>query len=167
HAQHYQRSVARLRRSHSDDHLAHAIAARCPNISEHHMPNRFLTCLAVAVAAWWASDGRAQTHAQPDISTELIVGKVSTNADPFRGWIGVRVRLGSGWKIYWKEPGDAGLPPEFDWSASSNLASTEVHWPAPHRTAMLGVESLGYTGEVLFPVSVQLIDADYHASAAF
>jgi suppressor for copper-sensitivity B len=129
------------------------------------MPNRFLTCLAVAVASWWASDSRAQTHVQPDISTELVVGEVSTNADPFRGWIGVRVRLGSGWKIYWKEPGDAGLPPEFDWSASSNLASAEVHWPAPHRTAVLGVESLGYTGEVLFPVSVQLIDANYDASA--
>jgi DsbC/DsbD-like thiol-disulfide interchange protein len=71
------------------------------------MPNHFLHCLAVAVVVLLAaSDSRAQTRSpKPDISTELVVGEVGTSADPYRGWIGVRVRLGSGWKIYWKEPG--------------------------------------------------------------
>jgi suppressor for copper-sensitivity B len=131
------------------------------------MPNRFLICLTLtAIALLSAGNSRAQPRTpQLDISTELVVGEVSTDADPYRGWIGVHVRLGPGWKIYWKTPGDAGLPPEFDWSSSTNLASAEVLWPVPHRTAMLGVESLGYHDEVLFPVAVELLDADLDARA--
>jgi suppressor for copper-sensitivity B len=131
------------------------------------MPKKFLSCVALAAAiASIASETRSQTPApQVEISTELVVGEVSTDDDPFGGWIGVHVRLGPGWKIYWKSPGDTGLPPEFDWSASSNLAVAEVQWPVPHRAAMLGVESVGYTGDVLFPVKVQVEDPDFDASA--
>ena len=131
------------------------------------MPKKFLSCFALAaVIASAASETRSQALApQADISTELVVGEVSTDDDPFGGWIGVHVRLGPGWKIYWKSPGDTGLPPEFDWSASSNLAVAEVRWPVPHRAAMLGVESVGYTGDVLFPVRVQVEDPDFDSSA--
>ena len=129
--------------------------------------NNVLSCVVVAAAIVSAASARpAQAQAlQPDISTELVVGEVSTNRDPFGGWLGVHVRLGPGWKIYWKSPGDAGVPPEFDWSASSNLAVAEVQWPVPHRASILGVESVGYTGEVLFPVRVQLEDPDFDTGA--
>ena len=125
--------------------------------------NNVLSCVVIAAAVVSAAPARpAQAQAlQPDISTELVVGDVSTNRDPFGGWLGVHVRLGPGWKIYWKSPGDAGVPSEFDWSASSNLAAAEVQWPVPHRASILGVESVGYTGEVLFPVKVQLDDPDF------
>ena len=131
------------------------------------MPKKFLSCVALAAAIASApSESRSQAPAkQPEIATELVVGEVSTDDDPFGGWIGVHVRLGPGWKIYWKSPGDTGLPPEFDWSASSNLAVAEVQWPVPHRATMLGVESFGYTGEVLFPVKVQVEEPDFDTSA--
>lgn len=131
------------------------------------MLRTFLTATVIA-AAFMA--GTAESHSQtaaqkPDIATELIVGDVSIDGDPFKGWVGVRVRLGPGWKIYWKAPGDAGLPPEFDWSASSNVAEAAVHWPVPHRTSILGVESIGYTEEVLFPVELLIEDPDFEAKA--
>ena len=129
--------------------------------------NNLLSCVVVAaviVSAASAQPAQAQAL-QPDISTELVVGEVSTNRDPFGGWLGVHVRLGPGWKIYWKSPGDAGVPSEFDWAASSNLAAAEVQWPVPHRASILGVESVGYTGEVLFPVKVQLKNPDFDAGA--
>jgi suppressor for copper-sensitivity B len=71
------------------------------------MPKKFLSCVALAAAiASIASETRSQTPApQVEISTELVVGEVSTDDDPFGGWIGVHVRLGPGWKIYWKSPG--------------------------------------------------------------
>jgi suppressor for copper-sensitivity B len=130
------------------------------------MTKTFLGAAMVAAAiVSAASESRSQAGAsQLDIATELVVGEVSTDDDPYGGWIGVRVRLGPGWKIDWKSPGGAGVPPEFDWSASSNLATAEVQWPAPHRTSVLGIESIGYTGEVLFPVKVELADADFDAS---
>ncbi|EKS42169.1 protein-disulfide reductase DsbD family protein [Afipia broomeae] len=92
---------------------------------------------------------------KPDIKADLLTGS-SEAGKPDVTWIGVRVDLGPGWKTYWKSPGDAGLPTEFDWSGSSNVVSTEVNWPAPSRLSILGFESVGYTHEVLFPVKIKV-----------
>ena len=43
---------------------------------------------------------------------------------------GVRVELDEGWKTYWRMPGDAGIPPEFNWSTSVP-ADIEVLFPLP------------------------------------
>src|SRR5207247_8452494 len=44
------------------------------------------------------------------------------------------IAIPGGWKTYWRSPGDAGgVPPEFDWQGSENLAAARVKYPAPHR----------------------------------
>lgn len=73
---------------------------------------------------------------------------------------GIQVRLDKGWKTYWRNPGDAGLPPVFDWSDSANLGSARVLWPAPKRIADPAGSAIGYQGEVVFPVAVRAADAD-------
>jgi len=65
---------------------------------------------------------------------------------------GVQLRMLPGWKTYWKNPGDSGVPPAFDWSGSKNLKRAEVLYPAPHRFADAGGTAIGYDGEVVFPV---------------
>lgn len=120
--------------------------------------------LYAALLGWFALASFA--HAQPasphnerpDIKADLIVGGIDAN-DPQNVWIGVRIALGPGWKTYWKSPGDGGLPPEFDWSESSNLTAAEIEWPAPRRMTILGVETIGYTHDVVFPIRVQRKDA--------
>jgi DsbC/DsbD-like thiol-disulfide interchange protein len=67
---------------------------------------------------------------------------------------GVEVRLAGGWKTYWRYPGDSGVPPEFDFSKSENVKSVSVLWPAPHRFTYDGGASIGYKGDVIFPVHV-------------
>ena len=52
--------------------------------------------------------------------------------------IGVQIQLEPGWKTYWRMPGDAGIPPEFDFSRSSNLARVDIAWPAPEWLAIGG-----------------------------
>lgn len=94
---------------------------------------------------------------KPDIKADLLTGN-SEAGEPDVTWIGVRIDLGPGWKTYWKSPGDAGLPTEFDWSGSSNVVSADVNWPAPSRLSILGFESVGYTHEVLFPVKIKVGD---------
>jgi len=56
------------------------------------------------------------------------------------------------WKTYWRNPGVAGIPPQFDWSGSRNLASAEVLWPRPRFFDSFGLTTLGYSGRVVFPV---------------
>ncbi|NKB56109.1 MAG: copper resistance protein [Alphaproteobacteria bacterium] len=68
--------------------------------------------------------------------------------------LGVQFQLKLGWKIYWRSPGDAGFPPDPDWSRSKNLSGAEIAWPAPERFSILGLETLGYKDEVVFPLSV-------------
>ncbi len=46
---------------------------------------------------------------------------------------GIELRLATGWKTYWRYPGDSGVPPRFDFSKSTNVKSVTVRWPAPHR----------------------------------
>lgn len=67
---------------------------------------------------------------------------------------GIDIRLASGWKTYWRYPGDSGVPPTFDFSRSENIKSVAVLWPAPHRFMDEGGASIGYKGEVIFPLHV-------------
>jgi suppressor for copper-sensitivity B len=68
--------------------------------------------------------------------------------------------LAAGWKIYWRSPGDAGLPPELSWQTTENVQhndnqpAIEMAWPKPHRVSLLGVETLAYGGRTTFPVVV-------------
>jgi DsbC/DsbD-like thiol-disulfide interchange protein len=67
---------------------------------------------------------------------------------------GVQIRLAEGWKTYWRNPGDSGVPPHFDWSGSKNLKQAEVLYPAPRRFAEADGTAIGYADEVMFPVRI-------------
>lgn len=66
----------------------------------------------------------------------------------------VRITLAPGWKTYWRAPGDAGIPPAFDWSGSRNVGSVTPLWPVPHVFWQNGVRSVGYADEVILPLVV-------------
>jgi DsbC/DsbD-like thiol-disulfide interchange protein len=67
---------------------------------------------------------------------------------------GLDIRLDEGWKTYWRMPGDSGIPPQFNWSASKNVANVDVLWPAPQRFNDLGGETVGYKHRVVFPLRI-------------
>ncbi|MEO3432207.1 protein-disulfide reductase DsbD domain-containing protein [Inquilinus sp. CAU 1745] len=67
---------------------------------------------------------------------------------------GLHVVLPDGWKTYWRSPGDAGLPPEVDWTGSTNLADANMAFPAPHRFTLFGLQTFGYEHEVVFPLTL-------------
>src|SRR5271156_1068152 len=67
---------------------------------------------------------------------------------------GIELRLGAGWKTYWRYPGDSGVPPRFDFSKSTNVKSVTVRWPAPHRFTDESGASIGYKGGVLMPLDI-------------
>ena len=69
---------------------------------------------------------------------------------------GLDVMLAEGWKTYWRSPGEVGIPPQIDWSGSSNVAGVEMLWPAPERFTAFGIENFGYHDTVVFPLRVTL-----------
>lgn len=72
--------------------------------------------------------------------------------------IGLQVQLQKGWKIYWRSPGDAGIPPQFDWSGSANIKQSTIHWPAPEEFDVFGMTTWGYHGEVVYPITIKIAD---------
>ncbi|MBM3521156.1 MAG: hypothetical protein FJX63_10410, partial [Alphaproteobacteria bacterium] len=92
--------------------------------------------------------GQRAVAAEGRYAFELIDGGPSGD-----GWLaGIRVKLDPGWKTYWRMPGDAGIPPEFDWGNSRGVTNIEVLYPLPKRLRDEGGETVGYADEVVFPV---------------
>ncbi|WP_342588784.1 protein-disulfide reductase DsbD domain-containing protein [Roseovarius aestuariivivens] len=67
---------------------------------------------------------------------------------------GLQFTLKDGWKTYWRAPGDAGIPPQFDWRGSSNLSSVEIEWPTPRQIRQSGVTTIGYDRTVTLPLRI-------------
>ncbi|MEJ0012216.1 MAG: protein-disulfide reductase DsbD domain-containing protein [Bauldia sp.] len=72
---------------------------------------------------------------------------------------GVEIALPDGWTTYWRNPGDAGIAPLFDFRASQNVGATEIAYPVPTRQDD-GADTVTnvYVGSVVFPVSIAIPD---------
>jgi DsbC/DsbD-like thiol-disulfide interchange protein len=96
-------------------------------------------------ASRWDGDARS--------AMRLIAGSSATpERAPIR--VGIEIRLKNGWHTYWRYPGDAGVPPRFDFAGSQNVKSVEVLWPAPQRIPEQGLVAIGYTGDVILPLAI-------------
>lgn len=72
--------------------------------------------------------------------------------------LGLQFRMTDGWKVYWRSAGDAGFPPEIKWDGSENFKSAQFAWPVPKRFSLFGLETFGYSGEMVYPISVKVED---------
>ncbi len=70
--------------------------------------------------------------------------------------VGLRLRLAPGWHTYWRNPGDAGAPPELLLTLPEGASAGAIAWPAPARIPYGPLMNFGYTGEVLLPLRVQV-----------
>jgi DsbC/DsbD-like thiol-disulfide interchange protein len=90
----------------------------------------------------WASGSRS--------SARLIAGDGAAG-DRIAG---VEIKLAPGALTYWRNPGDAGLPPVFSFDGSDNVAAAEPLFPAPQRLKENDGEAFGYDHSVILPIDV-------------
>ena len=83
------------------------------------------------------------------LEPRLLVGE--RRADGTRE-AGLELTVRQGWKTYWRNPGEAGVAPSFDWSGSDNLADVTVEWPVPEVFESFGLRTAGYSGTVVLPL---------------
>ena len=87
----------------------------------------------------------------------LLVGALPAADGRLKIYAGVEVALDSGWKTYWRHPGDAGgVPPYFDWSKSQNVKIARQMFPAPARFRDVDGMSIGYKTHVVLPVEIEV-----------
>ena len=70
--------------------------------------------------------------------------------------LGLEFELNDGWKIYWRNPGDAGYPPEISFKNSDNLSKIKWFWPAPKRFIFEDMQNFGYERKIIFPITAIL-----------
>lgn len=119
--------------------------------------------VASAVAATIVGGAAAAKPASDWVSTEFadvrLIAAVSGTEGRDTIPLGLEFRLAEGWKVYWRSPGDAGYPPEIDWSGSDNLAVADTQYPVPVRFSLFGLETFGYDDQVVYPITARLAEA--------
>ena len=102
---------------------------------------------AMALQSEWQGD--------PTIAEARLLSAVKGTGDLTTLPLAVEFRVAPGWKIYWRTPGEAGLPPTIDvsGSASPSLEAT-IRWPVPKRFDVFGFDNFGYESEVTLPLDL-------------
>ena len=109
-----------------------------------NLRDTLIAVVALSAAAAAPGIGAAQSvvsTGQSFVSGRIIPG---SRQDDGSRLAGLRLTLARGWKTYWRSPGEAGVPPSFDWSRSENVAGVEVLWPRPKFFDSFGLTTIGY-----------------------
>ncbi len=117
---------------------------------------RTLALCALAALPFATAPAQANPYANK-VEATVLPGWQNERGDHVTA---LRLVLAPGWKTYWRSPGDAGIPPEFDWRGSGNLEGVALHWPTPHVFTQNGMRSVGYKHGVTLPITVRPLEPD-------
>lgn len=111
--------------------------------------------LLLSVAAPPARALESAVVASPRAEASLISeSDTHTAGQPLR--VALRLRMAKGWYTYWRNPGDAGAPPELEFTLPDGITASPIAWPTPARHLTGPVMSYGYDSEVVLPVTLTL-----------
>lgn len=71
-------------------------------------------------------------------------------------WLGVQLKHAPGWHTYWINPGQAGMATNFEWKLPEGWTAGNIAWPTPVKFPVGDLVNLGYDGDVLLAVPVQV-----------
>ena len=117
--------------SHKDEALADCAARRNLGMEDMAIFKQAALALSFFLAALPA-------HAASSAWFETEGGRirlVTTGSPAADGTLraALQIDLAPGWKTYWHDPGDAGVPPQITFPASSGVTTAEIGYPAPRR----------------------------------
>jgi thiol:disulfide interchange protein DsbD len=108
-----------------------------------------VTVILLAAASAWA--GAADSGR---LKVELV--SATGSLQPGRPLLlGLHFELRPHWHIYWRNPGDSGVPPQVRWRLPPGFQAGVLQWPAPERLGSGSVIDYGYQDSVLLPVELQ------------
>jgi DsbC/DsbD-like thiol-disulfide interchange protein len=119
----------------------------------------FFLKLALAIAFWIVflrscADLAATTPESHQVSVELLADRAAVSPGETLT-LGVLFRVKTGWHIYWKNPGDAGLPTSVRFLVPEGWDADRLRWPVPVRFDQPGgIVGYGYADSVLLSARV-------------
>jgi DsbC/DsbD-like thiol-disulfide interchange protein len=106
------------------------------------MASAIIMPAAASSSAWYSSEGG---------KVRLVTSGKADAAGRIHGALDIALK--PGWKTYWRDPGDAGVPPQIDVSASTNIVDATLSFPAPQRHDDGYGKWAGYSHPVSLPVT--------------
>jgi len=116
-----------------------------------HAHELLLGAMALALAVPAIAAHGDKDHVRVELiaeNTALVPGE--------RAWVGLRLVHEPHWHTYWVNPGDSGLPTKLKWQLPANVKAGDIAWPAPQRFNVGGLFNIGYSGEVVLPVPLEV-----------
>jgi DsbC/DsbD-like thiol-disulfide interchange protein len=103
--------------------------------------------------------GQVRSQSISAAKARIISNSYSTEKDSVIQ-IGVLIELANDWHIYWKNPGDSGMPTSIKWDIPTEFQITQFQWPIPKSFEFEGLVSYGYEDHVLFITDIFLPNND-------
>lgn len=110
----------------------------------------------------------AQLYADEEVAKfDLLIGKVNEANLTLEG--AIKATIKPGWHIYYKDPGDFGLPTSFD--CKGNTLNIDIYWPTPkeHRDKVgreIFISNI-YEDMVLFPFKMNMFPSQGYINLNF
>ncbi len=114
----------------------------------------FLFLAPMMAGTAWAESLSSSWIIDEQVKSRLFISHYDEKNNMLHmGW---QVILKDGWKTYWRSPGDAGLPPRWDWKKAQNIESITVNWPAPEPLHIFDMDTYVYHHEVILPIDANI-----------
>ncbi len=111
----------------------------------------------IGLAALCSAGAVQAAESTPSVTRRATVTLISDTDTVQAGTpyhVGLRFRLAPGWHTYGRNPGDAGVPAELNWTLPAGTSIGDIAWPTPKRLAEGTLMTYAYTGEVLLAQTV-------------
>ena len=84
--------------------------------------------------------------APADLVKADLISEAASIAPGETLWVDLHLVVKPGWHVYWRNPGDSGLPTAIDWKLPSGFGAGHIRWPVPEHFAVGGIGNYGYSG---------------------
>ena len=106
---------------------------------------------ALLAAALLAAPGAA--GAQATVRTPEVTASLVAAGDWLRPGaalpVAIRLQVAPGWYVYWRQPGEAGLPTTVEWRLPAGFRAAPLAFPIPRREESAGLVTHALRGDVV------------------
>jgi thiol:disulfide interchange protein DsbD len=104
----------------------------------------FIPLFTAAAAGLPGIPPQAELHVRASLASEEKAVQPGT---PFT--VALVLEMDTDWHVYWKNPGDSGIPTTITWDLPPGFSARPLQWPVPQRFVTDGLVTYGYSGRVL------------------
>lgn len=105
-----------------------------------------LSDIAFAVSSAWKTADHIKAR---------LVSETDSLTPSTAFYVGLELVPDEHWHVYWRNPGDSGMPVSLTWDLPQHISLKDFIWPIPERIPFGHLTNYGYESKVIFPVLLQ------------